>query len=99
MVSRPSIDQQITFLYTRDLARTAQFYERESAPEKPQGVLFTLVTQEVDAWYAYLHARGVPFDKPPAVNEAYGIYHCFARDPNGYAIEIQCFLDDAWNSG
>lgn len=125
-MSRPSIGQQITFLYTRDLARTAQFYEevlelplaldqgacriyrvngeaylgfceRESAPEKPQGVLFTLVTQEVDAWYAYLYARGVPFDKPPALNETYGIYHCFARDPNGYIIEIQRFIDDALN--
>ncbi len=120
-MSRPSIDQQITFLYTRDLARTAQFYEevlelpltldqgscriyrvngeaylgfceRESAPEKPQGVLFTLVTPEVDAWYDYLRERGVPFDKPPSLNEAYGIYHCFARDPNGYVIEIQSFL-------
>jgi catechol 2,3-dioxygenase-like lactoylglutathione lyase family enzyme len=131
-MSRPGIDQQITFLYTRDLARTARFYEevlelplaldqggcriyrvngeaylgfceRESAPERPQGehlqnVLFTLVTQEVDAWYAYLHARGVPFDKTPAVDETYGIYHCFARDPNGYVIEIQRFLDANWNS-
>jgi catechol 2,3-dioxygenase-like lactoylglutathione lyase family enzyme len=26
-VTRPAIDQQITFLYTRDLAQTAQFYE------------------------------------------------------------------------
>lgn len=123
---RPSIDQQITFLYTRDLARTAQFYEdvlelpltldqggcriyringeaylgfceRETAPEQPQGVLFTWVTQEVDAWYVYLHARGVPFDKTPTVNETYGIYHCFARDPNGYVIEIQRFLDADWN--
>jgi len=128
---RPSIDQQITFLYTRDLAKTARFYEevlelplvldqggcriyringeaylgfceRDFAPEKPEGeqprgVLFTLVTQEVDAWYAHLRERGVPFDKTPAINEAYGIYHCFARDPNGYVIEIQRFLDDAWN--
>ena len=123
----PSIDQQITFLYTRDLARTAQFYEdvlefplvldqggcriyyvnneayvgfceRENAPEPPRGVLFTLVTQEVDAWYAYLSARGVPFEKTPAVNEVYGIYHCFARDPNGYLIEIQRFLAADWNT-
>ena len=123
---RPSIDQQITFLYTRDLATTARFYEdvlelplvldqggcriyringeaylgfceRDFAPEKPEGVLFTLVTQEVDAWYAHLRERGVPFDKTPAINAAYGIYHCFARDPNGYVIEIQRFLDEAWN--
>ena len=121
----PRIDGQITFLYTRDLATTAHFYEevmelplvldrggcriyrvngeahlgfceRDFAPEKPEGVLFTLVTPEVDAWYAHLRAQGVPFEKPPAVNDVYGIYHCFARDPNGYLIEIQRFLDEGW---
>jgi catechol 2,3-dioxygenase-like lactoylglutathione lyase family enzyme len=121
----PDIEGQITFLYTRDLATTARFYEevmglplvldqggcriyrvqgeaylgfceRASAPEVPEGVLFTLVTPDVDAWYTYLAERGVPFDKTPAVNETYGIYHCFARDPNGYIIEIQRFLDPNW---
>ena len=76
---RPELDQQVTFLYTRDLAKTAVFYEgilalplvldqgscriyrvsgdgflgfcqREEAPEEPQGVIVTLVTDEVDAW-------------------------------------------------
>ncbi len=125
MTSRPPVEQQITFLYTRDLAKTAHFYEtvmglplvldqggcriyhvigeaylgfceRESAPEVPQGILFTLVTPDVDAWYDYLAAQGVPFEKKPALNETYGIYHCFARDPNGYLIEIQRFLDPTW---
>lgn len=122
---RPSINEQITFFYPRDLKTTAHFYEnimalplildrggchlyqvkgdaylgfceREHAPEKPAGVLFTLVTDEVDAWYAHLSAQNVPFDKTPAVNATYGIYHCFARDPNGYVIEIQRFLDADW---
>lgn len=73
------------------------FCERLSAPQKPQGVLFTLVTPDVDAWYTYLKDRGVPFSKTPALNETYGIYHCFACDPNGYSIEIQRFLDDDWH--
>lgn len=55
-------------------------------------VIFTLVTQEVDAWYAYLTARGVLFEKAPALNARYNIYNCFLRDPNGYLIEIQRFL-------
>ena len=122
---RPVIDQQVTFLYTRDLAKTAVFYEevlelplvldqgscriyrvsgdgflgfcqREEAPEEPQGVIVTLVTAEVDAWYAYLREKGVEFEKPPALNPAYNIYQCFLRDPNGYLLEIQQFLDPAW---
>jgi catechol 2,3-dioxygenase-like lactoylglutathione lyase family enzyme len=125
-MSHPPIEQQITFLYTRDLKKTAHFYEavmalplvldqgecriyqvvgeaylgfceRESAPKEPQGLLFTLVTPDVDAWYERLAAQGVPFEKPPAINETYGIYHCFARDPNGYLIEIQRFLDPHWS--
>lgn len=73
------------------------FCEREEAPERPQGILFTLVTPDVDGWAERLSARGVPFEKTPAINPAYNIYHCFIRDPNGYVIEIQRFLDDDWN--
>jgi catechol 2,3-dioxygenase-like lactoylglutathione lyase family enzyme len=121
-----SIDQQITFLYTRDLETTARFYEgvlglplvldqgacrvyrvsgdgylgfcqRAEMVEQPSGVIFTIVTDEVDEWYDLLCQRGVVFEKPPAVNPQYNIYHCFLRDPNGYLIEIQRFLDGAWN--
>ena len=126
MVTHPPIDEQITFLYTRDLETTARFYEevmglplaldqgscriyringdaylgfcqRESAPETPSGIIVTLVTQQVDDWYAHLQARGAEFEKAPAVNPDYDIYHCFLRDPNGYLIEIQQFLDPAWS--
>jgi len=64
-----------------------------SAPpvDRKSGVIFTLVTQEVDEWYEYLKKLGVEFEKPPTFNEKYKIYHCFLRDPNGYLIEIQRF--------
>jgi catechol 2,3-dioxygenase-like lactoylglutathione lyase family enzyme len=55
-------------------------------------VIVTLVTAEVDAWYERLCQRGVAFEKPPAENPRYSIYHCFLRDPNGYLVEIQRFL-------
>ena len=60
------------------------------------GVVLTLVTDEVDQWYERLRARSVVFEKAPAHNPTYNIYHCFLRDPNGYLIEIQRFLDPAW---
>lgn len=116
------IDQQITFLYTRDLATTSAFYEnilglslwldqgtcriyhisgnayigfcqRTNAAETHDDIIFTLVTDDVDGWYQRLVERGVTFEKPPALNEQYRIYHCFLRDPNGYLIEIQRFLN------
>ncbi len=72
------------------------FCQREGAPEEPAGVILTLVTPEVDEWHRYLSDQGVTFDKPPTLNPKYNIYHCFLRDPNGYLIEIQHFLDPAW---
>ena len=125
MANKPSIDQQVTFLYTRDLQQTARFYEdvmglslvlnqgscriyristdgflgfceRASAPEKPGGIIFTFATRQVDEWYQFLIERGITFEKPPTHNPDYNIYHCFLRDPNGYLLEIQQFLDPAW---
>ena len=125
---RPALNQQVTFLYTRDLAATAAFYEnviglalvldqgscriyrvagraflgfceRAEAPAQPQGIILTLVSDAVDAWYDYLRAQGVAFERPPQHNETYNIYHCYLRDPNGYLIEIQRFLDPSWPAG
>ncbi len=124
-MTRPPLDQQVTFLYTRDLSKTAEFYEeilglpmvldqgscriyqinadafvgfcqRIDAPEQPKGVILTFVSQEVDDWHAYLVERDVVIEKPPTFYEEYNIYHCFLRDPNGYLIEIQRFLDPSW---
>ena len=69
------------------------FCERPESAGPTSGVILTLVTPEVDGWYERLRGLGVSFDEPPALNPAYGIYHCFARDPDGYLVEIQRFLD------
>ena len=124
---RPPITEQITFLPARDLARTADFYERvlgleaaldqvdcrvyrvardaylgfcqrESVDPPGSGVILTLVTPDVDGWYARLQSAGIAFERPPAHNPTDGIYHCFLADPNGYTIEIQRFDDDGWNA-
>lgn len=65
----------------------------EAAPAPCTGkVILTLVTPDVDGWYQYLCEQGIEFEKPPAVNERYRIYHCFLRDPDGNLVEIQRFL-------
>jgi catechol 2,3-dioxygenase-like lactoylglutathione lyase family enzyme len=124
-MTRPKIEQQITFLATSDLQATAAFYEGvlslplmldqgtcriygvthnaylgfcthlESPGQTPQ-VILTLVSQEVDSWYAYLLNKGVVLEAPPALNPRYNIYHFFVRDPDGYLVEIQKFLDSSW---
>jgi len=117
----PTIEYPITFLYTRDLTKTAHFYEtvlelplardqgdcriyqagggyvgfcqRMHTLETPHGVILTLVSNDVDAWYYRLCEKGVTFEKPPSLSPQYNIYHCFLHDPNGYLIEIQRFND------
>jgi len=121
-----SFDSFITFLPTRDLVRTARFYEdvlrlRLALDQtrcriyriaqggflgfclkdeiKPQdGVMLTLVTEEVDHWQALLTEHEVLIEKGPVFNPDFQIYQMFLRDPNGYLIEIQRFEDPRWNT-
>jgi catechol 2,3-dioxygenase-like lactoylglutathione lyase family enzyme len=121
------ITQQITFLDTADLARTADFYERilglrlardqgrcriyhvcggayvgfcrrdTASPISPRGAaavtVLTLVTDDVDGWCAHLAAQGVEIVQTPADKPPYRIYNAFARDPDGYLVEIQRFWE------
>lgn len=64
--------------------------------ETSRGVILTLVSDRVDDWGRYLHARGITLEKEPQLNPRFNIYHLFVRDPNGYLVEIQTFRDPAW---
>jgi catechol 2,3-dioxygenase-like lactoylglutathione lyase family enzyme len=65
----------------------------------PSGVILTLVSSQVDEWATYLRQQGIALEKEPAHNPRFNIYHLFVRDPNGYLIEIQRFLDPSWPAG
>jgi catechol 2,3-dioxygenase-like lactoylglutathione lyase family enzyme len=67
------------------------------AGEGPQpGVIFGIVSPDVDAWHTHLVAQGVPIVKPPTLYEKYAIYHMFIRDPAGYLIEIEELRQPEW---
>ena len=63
---------------------------------EPRGVVLTLVTPDVDAWYAQLQTAGAKLEGAPSRSEQFNVYCFFALDPNGYRIEFQQFLDPAW---
>ena len=121
----PQIDQQVTFLYVRDLEASAAFYAGVMGLEQvldqgacrifrvageaflgictatkdataPEGVTYTFVTPEVDAWHDRLADHGATVEAPPRENEGFRIYNFFARDPDGYRLEFQRFLDPTW---
>ncbi len=88
------IDQGSCRIYQASNDGWIGFCQRDEVPSQPDVVIFTIVTKEVDNWYQFLVERGVNFDKSPGINPKFKIYHCFLRDPNGYLIEIQRFLDE-----
>lgn len=69
------------------------------APAVKEGIILTLVTGDVDAFHRRWSENGVQFEKAPAFNPEFRIYHCFLRDPDGYLLEVQRFEDAAWQNG
>ena len=67
------------------------FCEHIEPIEPGRKVILTLVSDDVDGWYAALQARGESLVNPPIHNPKFGIYHFFIIDPNGYWVEIQRF--------
>lgn len=74
------------------------FCEREVGEGRPRGLVLTFVTANVDEWAEKLRSNGVSLETEPKRSEEYGIYHFFFRDPDGYLLEIQRFLDPAWRA-
>ena len=77
--------------------RTAQeafigFCKHEDvSPHK--GLIITLLTEKVDEVFALLKTHDVETEHEPSINAFYGIYHFFAKDPNGYRLEVQRFIE------
>jgi catechol 2,3-dioxygenase-like lactoylglutathione lyase family enzyme len=90
-----ALDQGVCRIYRAAKSAYLGFCRREGAP-RPEGVILTLVTEDVDGWHARLTGQRVPCEKEPVYNPTYQIYQAFYRDPNGYLIEIQRFEDSRW---
>ena len=60
------------------------------------GVVYTIVTDDVDGWHRRFTNAGAEVDGPPRDNAEYRIYHFFANDPDGHLLEVQRFWDADW---
>ncbi len=60
------------------------------------GVIITLVANDVDGVHQRLLAASVAVESEPEHSERYGVYHAFYRDPDGHLVEIQRFDDPNW---
>jgi len=132
MSANTPFGQQVTWVYTDDLAGTAGFYTdvvglplvhdqglcrifqvagdaflgvcqaRPGRQVEPRGVVVTFVcpdTAGVDTWHRRLIANGAEPEGPPERHDDFNVYCFFLRDPNGYLLEVQSFLDPAWQGG
>jgi rhodanese-related sulfurtransferase/catechol 2,3-dioxygenase-like lactoylglutathione lyase family enzyme len=61
-----------------------------------EGVIITIVTDQVDEWFTQLSEAGVLFESAPTRNNRFDIYHVLLRDPDGHLVEIQQFMDPIW---
>ena len=61
-----------------------------------EGIILTFETDDVDQLYNDFIKIEINVETRPRFNEKYNIYQMFIRDPNGYLLEFQKFLDPAW---
>ncbi|UCH27278.1 MAG: VOC family protein [Trueperaceae bacterium] len=86
-------DQGTCLIFRTGAETYLGFCQHAEALSPHHGLILTLVTREVDAVYQHLRSLGIETEAPPTLNPTYGIYHFFARDPDGYRIEVQRFLE------
>ena len=60
---------------------------------KEKSPILTLAMEDVDGAYQKLKSQNIKISKPPTMNDYFKIYHFFLRDPDGYLLEIQRFVN------
>jgi len=86
-------DQGICLIFNINTQSKIGFCIHMSVIHEEKSPIITLVTENVDELYNKLISMGVEIKEKPKKNQKFNIYHFFFKDPNGYTIEIQNFLD------
>jgi catechol 2,3-dioxygenase-like lactoylglutathione lyase family enzyme len=86
------VDQGTVRIYRSAEGGYLGICQSETPLASDERLMITFVIDDVDGWYERLIAQGVSVDGAPRTNERYQIYHFFARDPDGYRLEVQRFL-------
>lgn len=92
LLLKPTVDQGGIKIYQVAGGGFLGLCQSEAALAADDRLILTFVTDLVDEWHTRLTTQGVATDSHPRINERYQIYHFFARDPDGYRLEVQRFL-------
>mmetsp|Transcript_102307 Transcript_102307/g.312914 ORF Transcript_102307/g.312914 Transcript_102307/m.312914 type:complete len:333 (-) Transcript_102307:331-1329(-) len=58
-------------------------------------VMLCLVVDDVQHWFERFGTCDYTCEQPPTINTHFGIHNLLVRDPDGYLVELQQFLDPA----
>lgn len=87
-------DQGKCKIYKIPGAGMIAFCEHMEVLTKDNSPIITFLTEKVDETYEkFENMDGIELISKPVKKEDFGIYQFFAKDPNGYTLEIQKFLD------
>ncbi|TFF87829.1 MAG: VOC family protein [Promethearchaeota archaeon] len=87
-------DQGVCKIFTISAQAKIGFCEHMEVVLEEKSPIITFITQKVDNVYKKLRDKGIEILNPPKLNPKFQIYHFFLKDPNGYTIEIQKFLEE-----
>jgi catechol 2,3-dioxygenase-like lactoylglutathione lyase family enzyme len=83
------LDRANCRIYQVAAAAQLGFYQAAGAAPPPDWPIIAIVAGDVDVWHAYMAGRGAHVEGEPRIDDQSGVYHFFARDPNGYRIEVR----------
>lgn len=86
-------DQGVCRIFSVNIQSKIGFCEHIPIIYNEKSPVLTLVTEKVDEMYRKITESGVNVPEKPKINQKFNIYHFFLKDPNGYTIEIQKFLN------
>ena len=86
-------DQKLCRIYKTGSASYLGFCERGYTIPTDYRVVITLLMDDVDGVYKLLKAQNVTTESSPSLSERFNVYQFFVRDPNGYLLEVQRFIE------
>ncbi|CAN5451839.1 VOC family protein [soil metagenome] len=86
-------DQETCLIFRVTAGAYLGFCQHDGPLPRHQGLILTLLANDVDGLYGRLRSLGVETEGAPRLSEGYRIYHFFARDPDGYRLEVQRFVE------
>jgi catechol 2,3-dioxygenase-like lactoylglutathione lyase family enzyme len=86
-------DQKLCRIYKTGPSSYLGFCERGYTIPTDFRVVITLLIDDVDGVYKLLKDHNIETESTPEFSERFNVYQFFMRDPNGYLIEIQKFIE------